>query len=418
MKASSMIVRWTLRVVGVVLVVALAALLVVRVYWGRRLASAERDLREQLGPLVASAFESPRIPDSDNGGIFLRAGSEALILLGNDKPLVNEMSTTPPESWTESQRADLRRIVADNRPVLELLHRAVGLKKSNLGIADSAAKMVKPGQIPSLLKVLSVQRLLYADSLLALQGHDLARAVANAEAMSAMAAALEREPLLVAELVGVACEKMLLGVIQGAAASPDLDGAGTSRLEQAFVQIDLRVAWKQLMARVALDRLGAGASGRFEGVERVVDLLLPGRYDAPAMEYCVKLVNVMDEPYGTDLRRKAVATPFATPNLVRAAARNQVVLSQRRLARIALALRRQALETGAYPSSLSSFPEASTNDPFTGGQLFYTVRSDGSAQLSVPDGEKLWDQANPEVHNPGPFTWELPAPARTAPPSR
>jgi hypothetical protein len=414
----SRLVRSTFRVVGVVLVVALAALLAVRVYWGRRLGSAEQDLRERLGPFVASAFESPRIPDSDNGGIFLRAGAEALILLGNDKPLVNEMSTTPPESWTESQRAGLRRIVADNRPVLELLHRAVGLKQSNLGIADSAAKMARPGQIPSLLKVLSVQRLLYADSFLALQEHDLTRALTNAEAMSAMAAAMEREPLLVAELIGVACEKMLLEVIRGAAASPDLDGAGTSRLEQALVQIDLRVAWKQLLARVALTRLGSAASAGYEGVEKVVDLLLPGRYDAPAIEYGVKLINAMDEPYGTDLRRTAIATPFATPELVRAAARNQVVLSQRRLARIALGLRRQAMDTGAYPSSLNSFTEASEKDPFTGGQLVYTVHADGSARLSVPDGEKLWDQANPQVHNPGPFTWELPAPVRTAPPSR
>ena len=75
-----------------------------------------------------------------------------------------------------------------------------------------------------------MQRLLYDDGFLALQEHDVPRVLSAAEVMSAMAAALERETVLVAELVGMACEKMLLGVIAGAAATPGLDAAGISQL--------------------------------------------------------------------------------------------------------------------------------------------------------------------------------------------
>jgi hypothetical protein len=412
------IVRWTVRLLGVMLVVALATLLVLRVYWSKRLGSAERDLRGQLGPLVGSAFESPKIPGNDNAGIFVRAAAEALVLVGNDKAQVNDLSMTPPESWTEQQRAELRRIVADNRPALELLHRAVGLKQSVFGLAAEVDAMEKPGPLPVLLKVLSVQRLLSDDGFLALRERDIPRVLSTTDVMSVTAVALEREPILVAELVGIACEKMLLSVIASAVAKPGLDAAGISRLERAAVEVDLRVAWKQSLARVALTRLGSAASPGYRGAREIVYAVLPGCYDAPAVEYCSRLVNAVDTPYGTDLRRSAIATPFATPDLVRAAARYQVVLSQRRAARIALALRRQALETGTYPRSLSAFPEARQKDPFTGGPIVYRLRPDGSAQLTVPNGEKLWDQANPEVHNPGPFIWELPAPARTAPSTR
>lgn len=411
--SGSAVVRWTVRVVGVVLVLALAALLVLRVYWSRRLVSAERDVRERLGPAVASAFAPPNIPDEENAAFFLRAGAEALILLGDDELLVGDLGVTPPLRWTESQRSDLRRIVAGNAPALELLARAVGLRRSYFGMAETTRLTLSPRPMPLLLRALWAQRLLYDDSLLALQEHDFPRLLARADVMSAMAAALEREPVLVAELVGVGCEKMLLGVVEGAAASPGLDATAISRLEHAVVRMDLHEAWERMMARVALDRLRPEASEGYGGLSKVIASVIPGWYEAPAIEYCSKLINALDRPYGTDLNHAPIMPAYA-PNLVRAAARNQVVLSQRRLATLGLALRRQALETGTYPTALTAFPEASKRDPFTGGRLVYTRAPDGSAQLTVPDGVKLWDEANPEVHNPGPFTWELPAPPNPA----
>jgi hypothetical protein len=87
-----------------------------------------------------------------------------------------------------------------------------------------------------------------------------------------------------------------------------------------------------------------------------------------------------------------------------------VILSERRLARLALALRRQGLATGVYPDSLDAFPEASAPDPFTAEHIVYTHRRDGSAQLSVPGGVKLWERMQRNVGFAGPFTWELPPP--------
>jgi hypothetical protein len=75
-------------------------------------------------------------------------------------------------------------------------------------------------------------------------------------------------------------------------------------------------------------------------------------------------------------------------------------------------MRLHALRLGAYPDCLARFDAASRPDPFTGGKMTYVHRGDGSARLEVVGGGALWNRANPGVHNPGPFIWELPPPRR------
>jgi hypothetical protein len=426
--SGSTVLRWTVRILGVALVVVLAALLVLRVYGSRRLAAAEHDFAAIVGPVNESGNPCalPKIPDAENAAVFLQAGINAMILLGDDVPLVGKMSATPPQNWTESQRADLRRIVARNAPALELLHRAVGLKRSNFGIADAAHKMEKPAPLPVLLKAMRVQRLLYGEGVLALEERDFPRALSSAEVMSAMAAALEREPLLIAHLVGIACEKMFLEVAADTVAMPALDERSLAALERQLVEVDLGRAWKRTLAcefRLPSHwKIAEGTSMPQTVAQKLRYALLADYFDAPYVERMAHLAGAMGLPYGDGLGGLAGAAPrssstvlaMVTGNLVNAIGRYQVVLSERRLARFALALRQRALETGAYPQTLASFSEALEKDPFTGGQLLYTLRPDGSAQLAVPNGVKLWDRLNPEIHNPGPFTWELPAPQPAA----
>jgi hypothetical protein len=422
------IVRWSVRVVGVVLVVALVALLALRIYGSRRLAAAERTFAAAVSPVEGNPCASDRVPDEQNAAIYLQAGIDATIFLGDDVPLVGDLTTTRPENWSDSQRARLRRIVARNAPALELLHRAVGLKRSNFGIADFAHKMEKPGPLPPVVvKAIRVQRLLYADAVLALREHNLSGAISSAEVMSSMSAAWEREPLLIAHLVGIACEKMFLQVAADAVAVPSLDERSRAALEDHLVDVNLDQAWRQTLAceeyRSAWLAISAETPGAHPSLTQRLRTAVLGDYlNAQSVEARAYLAGAMQVPYGGDLgdprRVKALSTTpvlaMVIPNLVNALGRYQTVLSERRLARLALALRRNAVQTGAYPTSVASFPEAGGRDPFTGGQLSYTLRPDGSAQLAVPDGVKLWDRLNPNIHNPGPFTWELPAPPRAA----
>lgn len=423
--AMSKVVRRTVRVVGVALVVALAGLLALRIYGNRRLAAAEREFRGNVGPMAGNAYASATVPDEENAAIYLRAGAEAVILPGGERALAAELTTLVFKRWDPQQVSEITRILAGNAPALELLHRAAGKTKSSFGLLDPANVDEDLKTKLPLLKLLWAQRLLWLDAHLALRDGDTARLLDDARAMSVMAAALERESPLISELVGIAAEKILLATVADAVASPHLDEAAASDLSRALLDVDLRAAWRRSLAfevRVPGGRQASEGSSKARGnlIRRVGYLVAPSFWDAPYVEWMARLLKAVELPYASSLsalteqRPRSAFSPLAGSfsNLTQAAGRNQVILSERRLARLALALRRQALATGVYPDSLDAFPEASALDPFTAEHILYTHRRDGSAQLSVPGGVKLWERMQKNVGFAGPFTWELPPPGK------
>ena len=426
--AMSKVVRRTVRVVGVALVVALAGLLALRIYGDGRLAAAEREFRANVGPMAGNAYASATVPDEENAAIYLRAGAEAVVLPGGDKALAAELTSVDRTGWNGPQVTEIRRILGANAPALELLHRAAGMTRSSFSLVDRANVDEDLKTKLPLLKLLWAQRLLWLDAHLALRDGDMMRLADDAKAMSVMAVALEREAPLIAELVGIAAEKILLGTVADATASPHLEAATVSGLSEALLDLDLHAAWRRSLAFEFKLPGGAEALRRDSEppkglIRRVGYLAAPGFWDAPYVEWMARLLKAVDVPYRTSLssltdqRPRGGFSPLAAaiPNLTQACGRNQVILSERRLARLALALRRQGLATGVYPDSLDAFPEASAPDPFTAEHIVYTHRRDGSAQLSVPGGVKLWERMQRNVGFAGPFTWELPAPAKAIP---
>lgn len=86
-------------------------------------------------------------------------------------------------------------------------------------------------------------------------------------------------------------------------------------------------------------------------------------------------------------------------------------LSHRRLAKVALRLRAEGLESGHYPESLAKIPEASEPDPLTGGGLSYELLPDGSARISVANADQALGKFGRKMR---PTPWELPAPIPTS----
>ncbi|MCU0293783.1 MAG: hypothetical protein MUF10_17670 [Thermoanaerobaculaceae bacterium] len=109
---------------------------------------------------------------------------------------------------------------------------------------------------------------------------------------------------------------------------------------------------------------------------------------------------------------KEILRSVDAPNLHSAAGRLQATMAQRTLVRLVLALRLQGLTSGTYPHDLSGFPKAAGPDPFTGKPLAYERRADGSAVLTIPDGEALWKQVSGGMPTPCPFSVTLPPPAK------
>lgn len=432
---TSPVARRAVQAVGIVLLVALAALLGLRVYGNWRLAAAEREFAERVGARDARTSTPVKFPDEENSAVFLRAGAEAMNLPGNDKPVIGEMSMAPAGSWSESQRADLQRILANNGPAVELLHRAAGMTTSLFGAVTWDKKTHEITARP-LLKLMTAQRLLLVDAREALLKHDPARLLADAASMATMAAGLERESELVELLMGMACEKMFLAAVREAVADSSTHRETLTRLQGMVVDTDLKAAWRRgnLAQQAVISKhvaavLSDPLAAREEKVghyARFLDFAFGKIFQAQQLEIRAGLIAAVDQPLGLDpswSRRGAhrphtifgVFDVFESVMFGQTAkssvGRVQSTLSLRELARIALAVRLQGLATGSYPETLASLPGAMQPDPFVGMPLTYERRPDGSARITVPDFEVLWKRISDASASAQPFSWELPAPA-------
>ena len=433
----SCVVRSTLRFVGVVLVVALALLLVLRVYGNRRFAAAERTFAATVGPREGDPYASPRVADEDNAAIYLRAGSEAVILSKSDQSRTGELTTTPIAAWTGKDRALLQRVLKHNAPPLELLHRAPDFPTSSFGLRDQRTDDFA-SKVP-LLKLLWAQRLLYLESCVALQEHDLARFHAAAKAMSTMAGALEQESPAIVLLIGIACEKIFISGLKEAIANPSTQRETLAELQRMVLDTDLEAAWRrsnlaeQVEMRIAMSDPAGTHKQKLGLYGRFLKFAVGKIFQAQQLELRADLINALDQPLGLEPewsrrgahRPSGIFTMFQVfesvmfgPAPNRIVGRMQSTLSLRDAVRIALAVRLQGLERGAYPETLASIPGAAHPDPFAGTPLTYERLPDGSARMSVPRFEELWKRISDASASSQPYLWELPAPARTAPPGR
>ena len=341
----STLVRWAVRAIGVVLVLALGCLLVLRIVGARRMAAAEREFEAKAGPLPENLYASDRVPDEENAAILLRAGAEAVILLDKDKARAGDLTMTALRVWSHQDLAFLRDLLARNGPALELLRRTAGMTRSGFGLKDPADVDEELKTKLPLLKLLWAQRLLFLDAQVALREGAFARLADDVKAMSVLAVAVEREAPLISELVGIAAEKIVLETISDAVAHPELDAGTLSVLATTIPELDLRAAWRRSLAcefkmpqMSVASRPGPDAK---RSLLKTAYLAAPGYFDAPYVEWMARIMQAPDAPYGSSLPalmeqhpRCSISPLDAITSLTQAAGRNQVVLSERRLARL------------------------------------------------------------------------------------
>ncbi|MFI5166189.1 MAG: hypothetical protein ACHQQS_06190 [Thermoanaerobaculales bacterium] len=426
-------IRWLVRIVGTVLVLVLGGVLVVRMYGARRLAAAEREFNTKFGDV--GGYASAKVPDEENAAIYIRAGAEAVVLLGNDKPRAGDLSMVAPRAWSEDDRAFLRGLLARNAAALDLLHRAAELKRSSFGLVDGADLNEELKDKLPLLKILWAQRLLLMDADAALHDGDRARFLTDARTMSTLATAMDRESPMISLLIGVAAEKIFLSAVDQAVEDPGSDLAMLTALRGSLMDIDLRAAWRRTNGaeeRAIHERVPRSAArppdaGDSAGgwLGRVEDFVFGDLLHCEVLNLRRDAVAIVDQPYGSNPPwvSRGLATPRTMfgalekvlfPSLANAAGRVQTALSQRNLAWVALALRAQALTSGSYPASLvGAVEDPSRPDPFVGKPLAYVRHADGSAEVGLPDGAALADKLMAPVKNWSPFIWKLPAPPQS-----
>lgn len=404
--------RHAIRVTGIALVAVLAAGL------GLRLALAKQAARAARGAdvLDPQTYVSVTVPDDENAATWLRAAAEALVLTREQREFVGDLTMTPVGRWTPAQHERLLALIAEARPVFELLERGVRLPRTSYGLDldDLRSAALNRHKLP-LLDLLRLQRLLYVTAEDALGRKDADGLFSAATPMSLVAVSLEREAPLIAGLVGVACDKMLVDVIRQAVAQSWLTGSALDRLDRLVPDEDLRAAWRRdIASEFALGPL------RLDRAPVPAEQPLPGADEATRRAAITAISAALDDPFGSSAdwiaaqeRRisAAIGTEFkGHGDLVKAAGRFQHTLSGRRLAHMAIALRRGAKSRGSYPATLAAVPGASSVDPFWGVPPTISVEPDGSALLTVAGTQATYVRLYGNVHPPELLLWHLPAP--------
>ncbi len=405
------------RVAGIGAVVALALLLAVRLQARASDARLESEFVQRVGPLDPEAYASPSVPDEENAAIWLRGAAAAVALSRGDKDLIGDLGRVPADRWTPAQEAAIERVFSRNAPALTLAERAALLPRASLSLSGREATDSKYSI--SLADLMWLARVVDERARLAARRGDWAQFRLGVTELASLASSVERESPLICQLVGLAMERMMFDAIRAGVESPALGGEGWHGLEATLPSVELVAAWRRALGAMATGVHAGFVDPRnlFDKDSTKVDLAVPSPEEY--LRIVLEVASLAARPIGLDaaLADRLQKTKNVTSGrpvadfLAGSLVRYQSIISMRRLARIAIGLRADALANGRYPDTLAGWPEAAGADPFTGGPLTYERRADGSAVLAVPGAEELFNRIN-ELTTTVPYTWELPAPTR------
>ncbi len=428
--------RPTFVIVGLLVLALLAGLLAWRMVARHHMESARESFQTTVKELRLSLEHPPEVPPADDTVRWLRAAAalvEGECIDAAVKPLVSRSTDT----WTAAEVKAARQCLAANREVLDLLHLAARCPGSNWGLEYSL-----DAEIPPLLDLLRCARLLAVSGGLHLKGDDSQATLGDVAALATVARSLEGEKQLICPLVGVAVEKLLLGLVGEAAMAGGVGPEEAASIEALLPRRDPIAAGREALAvettiltamfldpdSGTLEKGGLEPDTAWGRVAVTVGSVLgiPWREVLVADLYHmgIQRLQVMGVPYAhladAPPRRMSHSFPvnlvvpeevFGGFNTHVLAGRMQETMAWRHLVRAGLALIRQAGSTGSYPEVLP--PGFEAPQLYCECSLELEHRPDGSAVLFLPGApelsEKLWSW--PKAAAPYPFRWELPPPA-------
>lgn len=381
----------------------------------RRLAAAVTRFQQEIGDLDPAAHAPAEPPPAENAAARFRAGA-AVLALSEDQRAA--LGASLQRDWTAAAEIDpaVAEILRRNSRALAEFRRAGELHRSSYGIDYAAGP---DGLLDDLPQVLRIRRILAADARGGLATGDRERVLADARAIAALRRSLEREPALVCQLLARAVATGYHGLVHDALAS---DLADPALLAELAALLDQGEATRALAAAFAVEaswmsRANLWQEAGWRGFlwrlrspfeqAAMVDLhrRLARAAELPAAEMAAFVRgDIPGDPV------TAILADMLIPNLMDGLDKHSAAAAERRLAAAAIALRRHALEHGAYPEDLGGIPGAELGDPYGGGRLRYDRRADGSAVLSLPAAQTRWRERHPQpIHHAPRFSWRLPA---------
>ncbi len=424
--------RFGLAVAAFVLV-ALPAYTVTRYHRAHRLDAAVERFERTVGSLETASYRPPAVPAEENTVSLLEAATARLRAAGHGAEVPPAVRRKPIEAWSADQLRGVRGILSSQDETLALLHQVAARPRSSFDLPyDQGPKM----PIPNLLMYLEAGDLLLAETRVAAADGDREGAVRAVEGLGALARSIAGEPPLVFQVVGHASARRQYRAIRaflggGGADRSDLERLAASLPAARFAEHFRRAVGAEgaVLYWARPSGPGAGDITAYLGKEsaRAYGSLLGEAYVARGLDAYARVVTAFPGSSYAALRARPglFATPkpeppLADPHLALVADLGLVVgefkgtESIDRLARVALRLADEGLRTGRYPGSLAGLEGGGGPDPLTGSPLAYRRLADGSAALSVPGGQTLWEKVRPRRHRAGEeslFAWTLPAPA-------
>lgn len=412
---------------------------------------AWHEARQRFEAAVAP-LELPGDPDSDRTGARPTgdaAGNPALEGALRDLHAsvpapahgqLREILQRPPEAWTPAELAQVRGWVVEGEASLailtDLLGGEAGRDDLSLSLPASSSSM------GPYLELLRAGRLLRAQAAWHHQGDRPGKALESLRALGTLARNLAAEPSFLSQMIAAALEGSLLRSLEWWLTAAPAVAASFKGLPQLLEgpSVDQRLRTAMAFeAGLMVGHFRTAAPSDRGAVPLAGSVTMPSREAmsevqrlreaAAFLERFQAFVQVMRRPFPEALEAlesfpesavdpeqapvTGVVLPLLLPNFIDGVGKLQAAGTLRLLARQALALRLRGLETGAYPVRWEEAlgEVARIRDPLTGSAATWEVFEDGSARLSHPQAEAVWEERWGDLPiPPPPFSWSLPAP--------
>ena len=407
------------------LIVVVGLVVVLRHRGARALAVAAERFESEIGTLDPLAHAPPGLPDEDNAAFWFQEGFAALETTGTDRAAVNDLWENDRQALGPAVEDYLRR----NAVAFEHFHRAGGLRFASWGVRYESGPNPP---VPDLLEQLWGKKVIATDARAALAAGNRERLLADVRALASLYRALEREPLLIFQLIATNVELSHHQLVQEILLS-DLGDA--ELLRELAEQLDARSTGQAMQSALAVEgswikstiEHGVDDGGPFwQQLWRAPASVWAPYESAAGIDLYYRLAKAAELP-ATRIEPFLYSAPESTPvigiiakmlipNLIDGLEKRRAAIAARRLARLSIGLRLDALAHGGYPESPADFVRE-TADPYAEGPLHYQRLADGTVVLSFPAAEAFWQQryTDPERNKPL-FDWRLPPEiARSAP---
>jgi hypothetical protein len=316
------------------------------------------------------------------------------------------------EPLTEETKALITQYLADNRQALELLHKGAAIEHSRYPIDLSKGFETL---MPDLSNIREGARMLKLDAILYAENDKPESAVRSITSTFGLARSLSKDPILVSQLVRIACEGLALSALEHCINRTGFTDKQLVDLSQTLVNAEDPCAMSRAFAgeRCAgvsilkepspqILQLVNGGSSRL-GVVAIALYKFAGLADMDAIVYLDIMNDYMKAiQLPPQQRREAVEAVDSTfdktsrihillhimmPALSRVTTISVRIIAHLRTARAGLAIERYRLASGELPDTLEelvpTYLEAVPKDPFDGKDLRYKKLETGFVVYSI-----------------------------------